>query len=104
MPNLEKLEVRLNFLYGGAPTVIEHLLVPKEILVIVGGCGADKSSTRAAVSALRKAIDMRSCRPTANIECVDDSLFLGRLLDDGFSWRKYGQKDILGAKHPRLVL
>lgn len=21
--------------------------------------------------------------------------------DDGFSWRKYGQKDILGAKHPR---
>ncbi|GLT35835.1 hypothetical protein SLA2020_102530 [Shorea laevis] len=23
------------------------------------------------------------------------------LLDDGFTWRKYGQKDILGAKHPR---
>jgi hypothetical protein len=23
-------------------------------------------------------------------------------LDDGFSWRKYGQKDILGAKYPRL--
>ncbi|KAF5743474.1 WRKY transcription factor 30 [Tripterygium wilfordii] len=22
-------------------------------------------------------------------------------LEDGFSWRKYGQKDILGAKHPR---
>lgn len=22
-------------------------------------------------------------------------------LDDGFSWRKYGQKDILGANHPR---
>jgi len=26
-----------------------------------------------------------------------------RTLDDGFSWRKYGQKDILGAKFPRLV-
>ena len=24
--------------------------------------------------------------------------------DDGHSWRKYGQKEILGAKHPRLVL
>lgn len=24
-------------------------------------------------------------------------------LDDGYSWRKYGQKDILGAKYPRLV-
>ncbi|CAN4087632.1 unnamed protein product [Withania somnifera] len=23
-------------------------------------------------------------------------------LDDGFSWRKYGQKDILGAKHPSI--
>ena len=23
-------------------------------------------------------------------------------LDDGYSWRKYGQKDILGAKFPRL--
>lgn len=21
--------------------------------------------------------------------------------DDGYSWRKYGQKDILGAKYPR---
>ncbi|CAN8265003.1 unnamed protein product [Cochlearia groenlandica] len=26
-----------------------------------------------------------------------------RSLEDGFSWRKYGQKDILGAKFPRLV-
>jgi hypothetical protein len=24
--------------------------------------------------------------------------------DDGFSWRKYGQKEILGAQYPRLVL
>lgn len=23
-------------------------------------------------------------------------------LDDGHSWRKYGQKEILGAKYPRL--
>jgi hypothetical protein len=25
-------------------------------------------------------------------------------VDDGHSWRKYGQKEILGAKHPRLAL
>ncbi|KAI8008951.1 putative WRKY transcription factor 41 [Camellia lanceoleosa] len=24
-------------------------------------------------------------------------------LDDGYNWRKYGQKDILGAKYPRCV-
>jgi hypothetical protein len=23
--------------------------------------------------------------------------------DDGYSWRKYGQKDILGSDNPRLV-
>ncbi|CAM0952825.1 unnamed protein product [Alopecurus aequalis] len=27
--------------------------------------------------------------------------FDGSPLDDGFSWRKYGQKDILGSKYPR---
>jgi len=25
-------------------------------------------------------------------------------LDDGYSWRKYGQKDILGAAHPRYII
>lgn len=25
-------------------------------------------------------------------------------LDDGYSWRKYGQKDILGAVHPRYII
>lgn len=25
-------------------------------------------------------------------------------LSDGYSWRKYGQKEILGANHPRLEL
>ncbi|PON50096.1 WRKY domain containing protein [Parasponia andersonii] len=32
---------------------------------------------------------------------VDPGMGLEGPLDDGFSWRKYGQKDILGAKYPR---
>ncbi|KAK2654092.1 hypothetical protein Ddye_013948 [Dipteronia dyeriana] len=32
---------------------------------------------------------------------VDPATGLEGTLDDGFSWRKYGQKDILGARHPR---
>ena len=28
---------------------------------------------------------------------------IGALPDDGFSWRKYGQKDILGSKFPRSL-
>ncbi|KAI9160016.1 hypothetical protein LWI28_004284 [Acer negundo] len=32
---------------------------------------------------------------------VNPATGLEGTLDDGFSWRKYGQKDILGAKHPR---
>lgn len=29
---------------------------------------------------------------------------VGEGLEDGFSWRKYGQKEILGARHPRSVI
>ncbi|OAY48413.1 probable WRKY transcription factor 30 [Manihot esculenta] len=32
---------------------------------------------------------------------VNPGMGLEGPLDDGFSWRKYGQKDILGAKYPR---
>jgi hypothetical protein len=34
--------------------------------------------------------------------CTNTGLFEGSL-DDEYSWRKYGQKDILGAKFSRLV-
>ena len=27
----------------------------------------------------------------------------GYLIGDGFSWRKYGQKEVVGAKFPRLA-
>lgn len=33
---------------------------------------------------------------------VNHGVDLEGSLDDGHSWRKYGQKDILGAKFPRL--
>ncbi|KAI3517710.1 hypothetical protein L1887_16927 [Cichorium endivia] len=32
---------------------------------------------------------------------VREDMGFEEALDDGYSWRKYGQKDILGAKHPR---
>ncbi|XP_054789251.1 probable WRKY transcription factor 30 [Prosopis cineraria] len=32
---------------------------------------------------------------------ISPGMAVESLLDDGFSWRKYGQKDILGAKFPR---
>uniref|UniRef100_A0ACD5UPN5 Uncharacterized protein n=1 Tax=Avena sativa TaxID=4498 RepID=A0ACD5UPN5_AVESA len=73
MPSLQELEI-LNSQYDAPPMGTEHLLSVKKIKVEV-------------------------CR---EVECADNLQFIGRLLDDGFSWRKYGQKDILGAKHPRL--
>ncbi|XP_031473750.1 probable WRKY transcription factor 53 [Nymphaea colorata] len=33
--------------------------------------------------------------------CINGETGPEGLLDDGYSWRKYGQKDILGAKYPR---
>ena len=43
----------------------------------------------------RKALPKWSTQ--VRVKCVQDVA----PLDDGFSWRKYGQKDILGAKYPR---
>ncbi|XP_051142996.1 probable WRKY transcription factor 53 [Andrographis paniculata] len=39
-------------------------------------------------------------RWTRKVKVSPDSAIEGQL-DDGYGWRKYGQKDILGAKHPR---
>ncbi|KAI9098009.1 hypothetical protein K1719_025780 [Acacia pycnantha] len=41
-----------------------------------------------------------SARWTKQIR-ISPGMAVESLLDDGFSWRKYGQKDILGAKFPR---
>lgn len=34
---------------------------------------------------------------------VNPGMRLEGTLDDGYSWRKYGQKEILGAKFPRYI-
>jgi hypothetical protein len=49
-------------------------------------------------------IDCRKSMPrwTKQVR-VNPGMGLEGPLDDGFSWRKYGQKAILGAKYPRWV-
>ncbi|XP_073131533.1 probable WRKY transcription factor 53 [Henckelia pumila] len=42
----------------------------------------------------------RKRRWTRKVELSGDTGIEGQL-DDGYGWRKYGQKDILGAKYPR---
>lgn len=39
-------------------------------------------------------------RWTDHVRVTSESLLEGTH-EDGYSWRKYGQKDILGAKYPR---
>ncbi|KAJ1429512.1 WRKY domain [Sesbania bispinosa] len=43
----------------------------------------------------------RKTMPSWTKQVVCSGTALERSLDDGYSWRKYGQKDILGAKFPR---
>lgn len=45
----------------------------------------------------------KSCTPrwTKQVQVCPGTVGLEEPLDDGYSWRKYGQKDILGAKYPR---
>jgi hypothetical protein len=76
MPRLQMLEVYFNASgwdkHGGAPTGIEHLSGLKEITVRISGRGARESNRRAALSALRNAVDAHPGCPTADIRCFDD--------------------------------
>lgn len=40
-----------------------------------------------------------TCRKTSNSWTKDTTDFV----DDGHAWRKYGQKEILNASHPRYI-
>uniref|UniRef100_A0A0D9WJY8 WRKY domain-containing protein n=1 Tax=Leersia perrieri TaxID=77586 RepID=A0A0D9WJY8_9ORYZ len=53
-----------------------------------GNAGAASFKKRQGKEKVRKQVRVTSVQDTAS-------------LDDGLSWRKYGQKDILGAKYPR---
>uniref|UniRef100_J3M9X8 WRKY domain-containing protein n=1 Tax=Oryza brachyantha TaxID=4533 RepID=J3M9X8_ORYBR len=60
----------------------------------------DKAAARELCRALSSSVDrkgMAKVRRQVRVTSVQDMVSL----DDGLSWRKYGQKDILGAKYPR---
>lgn len=101
MPNLLRLEVRFNEQYGAAPVGIEHLPGLAEFSVSNGGYNAEESSRSVSQSALRNAMDMHPCRHERRIKHRGNSQFLRHFDHDGFSWRKYGQKSVIGAKYQR---
>lgn len=58
--------------------------------------------------ALKLIFDEKSCRKTLptwteQVKVSSDNGLEGPS-DDGYSWRKYGQKHILGAKYPRYYI
>uniref|UniRef100_A0A0D9XVD4 WRKY domain-containing protein n=1 Tax=Leersia perrieri TaxID=77586 RepID=A0A0D9XVD4_9ORYZ len=127
MPNLQKLKLDFNVHRADRldtiPVGIEHVSRLEEISAKIRvSCAADDFSKRFAESALTKAIRMHPGRPSVNIRCVDwtfdgeddDNVGIRKKLprekrqvrmncmeDDGFTWMKYGQKDIPGAMCPR---
>jgi hypothetical protein len=98
MPKLRKLEVRYNEQYGTAPVGIKHLSGLTEFSVSNGGYNAEEYSRSVSRTAFRNAMDMHPCRPAAKINPCGNSQFLRRFDDDGFSWRKYGMKNVIGAR------
>ncbi|XP_030536144.1 probable WRKY transcription factor 53 [Rhodamnia argentea] len=62
----------------------------------MSGGDSDRDLNDGSTQRKRKAIQ----RWTKQVRVAPGSELEGPL-DDGFSWRKYGQKDILGAKYPR---
>lgn len=61
--------------------------------------GSEDSSQDLRLSGKRKKMSPRI--DWVRVSPGESGSVLGGPLDDGYSWRKYGQKDILRAKHPR---
>ncbi|KAI9161299.1 hypothetical protein LWI28_016108 [Acer negundo] len=60
--------------------------------------GGEDSDRNPVPTVVRK---RKATNRSTHVVRVNPATGLEGTLDDGFSWRKYGQKDILGAKHPR---
>ncbi|KAL5231828.1 hypothetical protein ABZP36_030604 [Zizania latifolia] len=61
------------------------------------GYGAATNPAAGRDAGFKKRKGMAKVRTQVRVTSVQD----GGALDDGLNWRKYGQKDILGAKYPR---
>ncbi|KAI3979243.1 hypothetical protein MKX01_007719 [Papaver californicum] len=61
----------------------------------IGDCASDLSGNSS-----RKRCRKKLARRTEKVRVCEQTGLEGPL-DDGYSWRKYGQKDILGTKYPR---
>ncbi|KAG6409830.1 hypothetical protein SASPL_127872 [Salvia splendens] len=85
----------LSMLTRNAP---EPPLLPESPLPVAGSPLSDDSDQDFTDQASRKR--KASARWTRKVR-VGPEVGIEGQLDDGYGWRKYGQKDILGAKHPR---
>ncbi|WVZ64604.1 hypothetical protein U9M48_014099 [Paspalum notatum var. saurae] len=121
---VRQLEVHL----GGSPDLCKHLaaqissLTERSIGLVTAGAGRKRS---AADAGLASPLSSAAATPTSDVT-ADGPFFKSTkkrkglearrhqvrvssaaggdnpaAVDDGHSWRKYGQKEILGAKHPR---
>ncbi|KAG8090319.1 hypothetical protein GUJ93_ZPchr0011g28401 [Zizania palustris] len=109
MPNLQKLKLRFDVRrpdqHGTIPVGIEHLSGLEEISAKAEV--ADDLCKRFVESALDK---VWLCTRTFENGCFDEhyrnkhgrkELLMSCPAEDGFSWRKYGQREMPGALHPR---
>ncbi|KQK04775.1 hypothetical protein BRADI_2g15872v3 [Brachypodium distachyon] len=96
-----ELEVRVE---RGSPATARDLCAALaasvDNAVRLAGTGTPRGGGAIGGKLRRKRGAMEKVRRQVRVSSVHDLA----PLDDGLSWRKYGQKDILGAKYPRAYL
>nr|GMD99862.1 probable WRKY transcription factor 53 [Ipomoea batatas]GME02964.1 probable WRKY transcription factor 53 [Ipomoea batatas]GME04221.1 probable WRKY transcription factor 53 [Ipomoea batatas] len=102
LSSYEKALTLLNFklFFGGDPNAMDSPLplLANNSNVCPTGEASDGDSSKEQCHVFKK----RKTSPQWSKQVrVCSASGLGANLDDGHSWRKYGQKDILGAHHPR---
>ncbi|KAL8150400.1 hypothetical protein V2J09_020208 [Rumex salicifolius] len=95
----------LNILGWGSPakkprqlTPVTSPRMPSSPSSYIGTPKGNECSLKRSYKELEK---KNSCRKSASTWTKHVKLSSENGINDGYSWRKYGQKDILGAKHPR---
>ncbi|CAH2044266.1 unnamed protein product [Thlaspi arvense] len=86
--------------YHKSLTIMNYSGEPEQVSPYSHGGGSPKSDDSDQEPRIIKSSKKSMPRWTQKVS-ITSGVAIDRTLDDGFSWRKYGQKDILGAKFPR---
>ncbi|KAL6655841.1 hypothetical protein ACP70R_006667 [Stipagrostis hirtigluma subsp. patula] len=117
LTHIKELVSQLEVNLGASPALCKHLtaqifsLTERSIAIVTSSnldagrkrAAADVDGDTAAPNPLSDVVDMpfKNTKKRRTMATRKNQVRVSSAVDDGHSWRKYGQKEILGTKHPR---